>query len=55
MKLLAFTVLFSLALVGCSGGGGELGAVCEVDTDCSEGLICDAHDEGSTCQEPHGH
>lgn len=33
--------------------GGVLGAPCEVDGDCADGLMCDRHAGGGSCQAPH--
>lgn len=38
---------------GSDDGGGELGAPCDVDDDCGEGLSCDVHDGRGSCQKPH--
>lgn len=47
-------ILFAQA---CSGedDGGELGAPCVQDEDCSDELVCDIHDERGSCQKPHDH
>ena len=49
---LIFPVVLTL-IIGCDAD--PIGAPCESDADCSEGLFCDVHGGGGTCQEGHGH
>lgn len=42
-----------LLVVGCAEG--VLGAPCDVDNDCDDGLTCDLHDAGGSCQAAHVH
>lgn len=42
-------------LGGVGGGSGGVGAPCEVDSDCGDGLTCDEHGGKGSCQKPHGH
>lgn len=58
MKLWSTNLVIALGLLlgACEeDDGGDLGAPCEVDEDCMEGLACDVHDEAGSCQEPHDH
>jgi len=38
---------------GCLADEGTLGAPCEVGSDCEDGLLCDLHDGGGSCQRIH--
>lgn len=42
-----------LFAIGCAEG--VLGAPCDIDSDCEEGLACDLHDAGGSCQRAHAH
>ena len=62
MKFLVLGALGFALLSGCAGAGegslenpGDIGAPCELEDHCAEGLICDFHDDYGSCQEPHGH
>ncbi len=47
---------FALALAaacGCLADQGTLGAPCELGSDCEDGLLCDQHDNGGSCQREH--
>jgi hypothetical protein len=46
--------LAALAVLGC-GDVGALGAPCDVDGDCDDGLTCDQHESSGSCQRAHGH
>ncbi|MCA9717421.1 MAG: hypothetical protein H6713_04835 [Myxococcales bacterium] len=46
-------LLLGVSLAAACDDG--VGKVCEKDSDCAEGLICDVHDGQGTCQEEHGH
>lgn len=49
-------LVLGLCLAACEeDGGGDLGAPCETDEDCMEGLACDLHGGVGSCQEPHEH
>ncbi len=52
-----FLGIVVLVAVGCSGADsrGDVGAVCDVDEDCLDDLVCDLHDDGGSCQKPHEH
>lgn len=41
-----------LPLVACESAG-AIGAPCEQVNDCDDGLVCDLHDGGRSCQAPH--
>ncbi len=47
----ARTALALLVLASCERG--VLGAPCERGNDCDDGLECDLHDGGGSCQAPH--
>ena len=52
----AFPFFLALLAPACGsddGGGGDVGAPCDVDEDCAEGLSCDIHDGRGSCQKPH--
>lgn len=56
MLALPFALGLFGSFVACNGdGGGDVGAPCNVETDCASGLICDEHEGQASCQEPHGH
>lgn len=52
IRIAAFAALASLASA-CAVGA--LGAPCDVDNDCNDGLTCDQHDHGGSCQRAHVH
>nr|MCH9687609.1 hypothetical protein [Deltaproteobacteria bacterium] len=56
VSVVAATALAAGVVGACtSEAGGDVGAPCAVDTDCSGDLICDEHQGAGSCQEPHGH
>ena len=48
----AITLVCVLGPAAC-GADGVLGAPCEVGSDCDDGLMCDLHQGGGSCQQPH--
>lgn len=57
-RMLALPVVLGLlgSFAACNGDdGGDVGAPCNVASDCASGLVCDVHDGQGSCQEPHGH
>lgn len=48
------TVLMTVVLMGCNGGGAAEGEACEVTADCADGLECHMHDGAGECHEEHG-
>lgn len=44
--------LLAAAPIGCAADG-VLGSPCAVGSDCDDGLMCDLHDGGGSCQRPH--
>lgn len=48
--------MLGLSLGACEDGSEpQIGTPCEVDEDCGQDMICDAHQGEGTCQEPHEH
>jgi YtkA-like len=47
-------LLLPLLLGGCSMAG-SLGAPCDVDRECDDGLTCDLHASAGSCQRAHAH
>jgi hypothetical protein len=45
--------ILAVLLGACSEG--VLGAPCDVDVDCDDGLTCDVHEGGGSCQRVHAH
>jgi len=44
-----------MTMTACASSSGEVGAPCEVTSDCSDDLICDIHDGQGSCQNAHEH
>jgi hypothetical protein len=51
----AFSLLLALLTPACGSddGAGDVGAPCNSDEDCTDGLTCDVHDGRGSCQTPH--
>lgn len=50
-----FVLGLAASFVACNDDGGDVGAPCNEDADCSSELICDVHEGQGSCQEPHDH